>query len=35
MDKYDKLPSRTELNKELYNSYENQTYDRFYRKQSR
>lgn len=29
MDKYDKLPSRTELNKELYNSYENQTYDRF------
>lgn len=25
----DKIPSRTELNKELYNSYEDQSYDRF------
>lgn len=25
----DRLPSRTELNKKLYNSYENQSYDRF------
>lgn len=25
----DKIPSRTELNKELYNSYEEQSYDRF------
>lgn len=25
----DKIPSRTELNKELYNSYENQSYDMF------
>lgn len=25
----DKMPSRTELNKELYNSYEDQSYDRF------
>ena len=29
MDKYDRLPSRTERNKELYNTYENQTYDKF------
>ena len=29
MENFDKIPSRTELNKDLYNSYENQSYDKF------
>lgn len=29
MGNFDKIPSRTELNKNLYNSYENQSYDKF------
>lgn len=29
MENIDKIPSRTELNKNLYNSYENQSYDKF------
>lgn len=29
MENFDKMPSRTELNKDLYNSYENQSYDKF------
>lgn len=29
MENFDKIPSRTDLNKDLYNSYENQSYDKF------
>lgn len=29
MGNFDKIPSRTDLNKDLYNSYENQSYDKF------